>query len=133
MEDISRTVKGQWGKFFDFSGKQLITASYVEHHIDQEEWIKKVRDPECYEEEVCKPVFYNEVVQIIMENKDERASGIDGIPTKLLKNASKEFYEEVTALVNKYLVQGTTAECLNVGKMTLIDKKEPSMKISYSI
>jgi len=32
--------------------------------------------------------------------------------------------------VNKCLVQGTSPECLNVGKMTLIDKKEPSMKIS---
>ena len=59
-----------------------------------------------------------------------RASGVDEIPTLLFKNASQGFYKKLTLLVNNCLLQGETPQCLNTGKMTLIDKKQPSLRIS---
>ena len=71
-----------------------------------------------------------EIKGVVARNKDTRASGVDEIPTLLFKNASQRFYEKLTLLVNNCLLQGETPQCLNTGKMTLIDKKQPSLKIS---
>ena len=63
------------------------------------------------------------VKETIAELKDNRALGVDGIPTRLIKNASNLFYEKLTDLVNECLREGTTPNTLNEGRMTLIDKK----------
>ena len=64
---------------------------------------------------------------MVLKHKDNRASGIDEISTRLFKNASPLFYTYLTEMINKCLETGSTPKALNVGKMTLIDKKEASL------
>ena len=51
------------------------------------------------------------------------------VQAKLLKNVSHKFIKELTNLLNKILETGNVPDEWNVGRMTLIDKKEPSLEI----
>ena len=65
-----------------------------------------------------------------MKHKDNRPSGINEISTRLFKNASPLFYTYLKEMINKCLETVSTPEVLNVGKMTLIDEEEASLKIN---
>ena len=67
-------------------------------------------------------------MELIGKLKDTRASGIDNLPTLLFKNASDQYYVKLTK-INQCLETGQTPQVRNVGKMTLIGKKEASMQI----
>ena len=77
-----------------------------------------------YEEEICKPVTVEEVRETISTIKTDRAPGIDGILSTMVKNTSTKFVEKLT---------GDVPEILQTGKMTLIDKKEPSLEASKKL
>ena len=62
--------------------------------------------------------------------KDTKASRTDDLSTRPFKNASGLFFDKLTSMVNSCLWEGVTPQALNVGKMTLIDKKEASLKVS---
>ena len=79
---------------------------------------------------MCSPVLKSKVIELIGKLKDTRASGIDNMPTLLFKNASDLYYDRLTEMIDRCLTSGQTPHILNVGKMTLIDKKESSMQIS---
>ena len=130
LEDLSKIFMGQKSKIFVHKGQQLIKAAKVKYQEDHQDWIPDDVVQDKHEDEVCKQVTIAEIKKIVQRNKDSRASGVDDLPTLLFKNASELFYEELTELVNSCLIQGETPECLNTGKMTLIDKKEPSLKVS---
>ena len=93
-------------------------------------WIPDNEQPDKHEDKVCRPATVNEIKDIVKRNKDSRASGVDELPTLLFKNATQRYLEELTDLVNDCLIQGETPECLNTGKMTLIDKKEASLQVN---
>lgn len=67
-------------------------------------------------------------MELIGKLKDTRASGIDNLPTLLIKNASDLYYVKLKK-INQCLETEQTPKVLNVGKMTLISKKEDSMQI----
>ena len=130
LREISKIFKGQRSRIFEFKGEQLVAASYKINHTDQEDWITKEADATEHESEVCSPVLKSKIIELIGKLKDTRASGIDNIPTMLFKNASELYYDRLTEMINRCLTSGQTPQILNVGKMTLIDKKEASMQIS---
>ncbi len=126
---MAKIYKGQRSEIFSSRGEQLVKAAYTLHHEDQGEWIKREHDSKKFEEEVCAGVTVKQVTDTVKSHKDNRAPGIDNIPTKLYKNATPLYYQMVTRLVNECLETSETPEILNTGKMTLIDKKEASLKL----
>ena len=62
--------------------------------------------------------------------KTDRAPGINGILSTMVKNASGKFVDKITELINDCFETGCVPEILQTGKMTLIDKKEPSLEAS---
>lgn len=129
LRELSKIFKGQRSKIFESKGEQLVAAAYTMHHKDQKEWVGPMVDIDRHEQEVCQSVSTNQVMDLVAKHKDSRASGIDGIPTRLFKNASGLFYEMMTDMINDCLESGTSPQCLNTGRMTLIDKKEPSLQV----
>ena len=129
LQELSKIFKGQRSKIFESRGEQLVAAAYTMHHKDQKDWVGPIEDADRHEQEVCQPVSLNQVMDLVAKHKDSRASGIDGIPTRLFKNASGMFYEMMTDMINDCLESGTSPQCLNTGRMTLIDKKEPSLQV----
>ena len=130
LEELAKIFKGERSEIFEFKGEQFLSAAHVFHHGDQSDWIRPTGSPNYFEKEVCNPISLTEVKEIVLKHKDNRASGIDEISTRLLKNASPLFYTYLTEMINKCLETGSTPKALNVGKMTLINKKEASLKIS---
>ena len=128
--ELGKIYKGQRSRIFGFKGEQLVRAAYTIHHEDQGEWIRRDHASTKFEAEVCAPVSERFIQSMVNSHKDKRAPGVDEIPTLLYKNASELFNRKLTELVNICLETGETPECLNTGKMTLIDKKEASLKIS---
>ena len=128
--ELGKIYRGQKSRIFDFKGEQLVKAAYAVHHEDHGEWIRKDHESSKFESEVCAPVSERFIQNLVNSHKDKRAPGVDEIPTRLYKNASELFNKRLTELVNECLLSGETPECLNTGKMTLIDKKESSLKIS---
>ena len=55
--------------------------------------------------------------------------GVDGITANMLKLSSLAFRTKLTELVNEIIQEGEVPESLFIGKMTLIDKKEPSLLV----
>ena len=129
LTDLSKIFKGQKSKIFVHKGQQLIKATRVKYQENHEQWIPDNVPPDAHEKEICRPATTSEIKRLINRNKDSRASGVDNIPTILFKNASEKYYELLTTMVNRCLKEGETPEQLNVGKMTLIDKKEPSLRV----
>ena len=129
LREISKIFKGQCSQIFEFKGEQLIAAAYKLNHTDQQKWITKEAEDTAHEAEVCSTVYKSRVMELIGKLKDTRASGIDNLPNLLFKNASDLYYVKLTEMINQCLETGQTPQILNVGKMTLIDKKEASMQI----
>ena len=57
--------------------------------------------------------------------KLNRAAGLDMVSTTMLKNASRSMVCLITKMFNEVLKTGVVPEDLQIGKMTLNDKKEP--------
>ena len=132
LEDLAKIFKGQTSKIFTHKG-QLITGVKVKHLEDHKMWISDNEQPDKHEDEVCRPATVNEIKDIVKRNKDSRASRVDELPSLLFKNANQRYFEELTDLVNDCLLQGETPECLNTGKITLIDKKEASLHVKKKL
>ena len=66
----------------------------------------------------------------MLNTKIQEPLAFYGIPTRLFKNASSLFYEMMTDMINDCLESGTSPQCLNMGRMTLIDKKELSLQVT---
>ena len=127
--ELGKIYRGQRSRIFGFKGEQLVKAAYTMHHEDHGEWIRREHVNTKFEAEVCAPVSERFIQSMVNSHKDKRAPGVDEIPTLLYKNASELFNRKLTELVNMCLETGETPECLNTGKMTLLHKKEVSLKI----
>ena len=78
---------------------------------------------------MCNPVSVSDVQESIKGLKLNRAAGLDMVSTTMLKTASRSMVCLITKMFNEVLKTGVVPEDLQIGKMTLIDKKEPSLEV----
>ena len=83
-----------------------------------------------YKSDVCKPATLAEITDLINSHKSDRAPGVDGVQADMLKHASAPFIQTFTEVINEILESGEVPSVLLTGKMTLIDKKKPSLEVS---
>ena len=76
----------------------------------------------------CRPVSEHEVEKVITGLKENCALGVDQT-SSMLKLAGPLFIRMFTGLINSVFEKGQVPESLAVGKMTLIDKKAPSLLV----
>ena len=95
-----------------------------------EEWIPKTKPDWEYESTVCGNIGVSQLEVILNGLKDDRAPGVEGVTTRMLKHASDQFKLMLTDLLNSILTEGEVPQALLISKMTLIDKKEPSLLVN---
>ena len=78
---------------------------------------------------MCAPVSESHIQEVISGLKNERSPGVDNITSSMLKLAGPEALKFITSLVNDILREGKVPESLLTGKITLIDKKKPSLLV----
>ena len=120
---------GMRSRVFKSRGEQIIKELRVQNGKDFEEWIPRERWDKEYEDIVCTPTSAKEIKEIIDSHKSDRAPGVDGVLAEMLKHASDDFVQVLTDQINKVLEAGEVPEMLPTGKMTLINKKKPSLEI----
>jgi len=59
-----------------------------------------------------------EVTEIIKSHKSDRAPGVDGVHSEMLKHASAAFLQEFTSVLNEILESGEVPPALLTGKLT---------------
>ena len=89
-----------------------------------------IRNPTEYEQDVCSPITPKALTELISKLKTNRAPGVDGITSSMLLHASPLAIQMLTSLFNEMMSLGLTPESLNVGKITLIDKKQSSLCVN---
>ena len=96
---------------------------------NHEKWAPNIR-PECeYEDEICYEASINEVLEVINSIKVDRAAGVDKVLSTMLHSASHGFLVRLTLMINGCLASGYVPSSLQMGKMSFIDKKEPSLEV----
>ena len=121
---------GQTSRIFTSRGQQLLKEVIIKNSCAFEKWYPKERDEFEYQDEVCQPVGVADVMEIIKSLKIDRAPGIYNVTPSMLKGASTSFIGKLTEVVNESLKEGKVPASLLVGKMTLVDKKEPSIDVA---
>ena len=61
--------------------------------------------------------------------KSDRAAEADDVLSAMLKGASPKMITLLTSVINESLAEGSVPSSLQTGKLTLIDKKEPSLDV----
>ena len=120
---------GMRSKIFTTRGEQLIKEVLVKNNCSYEKWILKERDEFAYEEEVCCLTNESEVKGMIRFLKSDRAAEADDVLSAMLKGASPKMITLLTSVINESLAEGSVPSSLQTGKLTLIDKKEPSLDV----
>ena len=126
----AKVFLGQKSSIFESHGQQILKERTVKNSTNYGKWIKKSKDEFEFENVVCAPCSKEKIMEIIIIIKLIRAPGVDGVLTTMLKNASDKFIIKLMEMINICLTNGDVPAILNTGKMTLIDKKEPSLEIS---
>ena len=90
-------------------------------------------EPTNHEAEVCREVTESDVARFVKILQQEQAPGVDGVTSPMLHHAGPQFNSSLTDLVNCILSEGVVPESLLVGKMTLINKKAPSLTVSSAL
>ena len=129
LTNLARGFCGMRSRIFESRGEQIIKELRVQNEKDFEEWIPRERWDKEYEDIVCTPTSAKEIKEIIDSHKSDRAPGVDGVLAEMLKHASNVFVQVLTDQINRVLEAGEVPEMLQTGKMTLIDKKKPSLEI----
>ena len=127
--ELAKVSLGMKSKLFTCRGEQVIKEVLIKNGCNYERWIPTVRGEFEYEEEVCYPVSVSDVQESIKGLKLNRAAGLDMVSTTMLKTASRSMICLITKMFNEVLKTGVVPEDLQIGKMTLIDKKEPSLEV----
>ena len=130
ITELAKVFIGQKSPIFESHGQQIIKEIIVKNNTNYEKWIPQVNDEFKFESEVCAPCSKEKIIAIIKTIKAGRAPGVDGVLTTMLKNASDKYFTKLTEMLNICIESGDVPEILNTGKMTLIDKKEPSLEVS---
>ena len=129
LEELSKIFSVRKSKIFSSRNEQLIKEVLVKEDMGWEEWIPTLKPNNEYEEEICRKVDITHIDESIKKIKEDRAPGVDGITANMLKLSSLAFRTKLTELVNEIIQEGEVPESLLIGKMTLIDKKEPSLQV----
>ena len=130
VTELAKMSLGMKSKIFTTRGEQLVKEVRVKSATNNEKWIPKEREEFAYEEEVCCPTNEGEVREVIRSVKLDRAEGVDNVSSAMLKGASPTMITLITGIINESLMEGKVPGALQTGKMTLIDKKEPSLEVS---
>ena len=130
LGELAKKISGRKSRIFSHGNEQLIKEAVATSAGGWEEWISDTVDPLKFEDQVCKPVGETEIESIINGLKRHQAPGVDGVTTMMLKCAGPALLGQITELFNAILEEGIVPEALVVGKMTLIDKKAPFLKVS---
>ena len=130
LEQLALIFSGQRSPVFTNRNEQIIKEAQSRNDKTWKDWIIFEADACEHEEEVCAPVTLAQVQLLINRLKDDRSPGVDGITTSMLKYAGQEALSVITTMFNQMLSQGFVPECLQTGKMTLIDKKQPSLLVT---
>ena len=130
LSELAKIFSGQKSRIFTHRNAQLIKEAAKTSAGGWEEWISDSVDPLKYEDRVCRPVGEAEIGRIVNGLKRHRAPGVDGVTPMMLKCAGPVLLNQLTELFNAILGEGCVPEALAVGKMTLIDKKSPSLNVS---
>ena len=83
-----------------------------------------------HEERVCRRTTEAEVKAVIDKMKLQRSPGVDNVTVAMLKYAGPCFMSMLTDVINATFHEGKVPDSLLVGRMTLIDKKSPSLLVS---
>ena len=129
LNHLAMQFCGMRSPIFESRGEQVIKQIIVSENSNYQQWIPKEREETEYESIVCKPTTVAEVTDIIKSHKSDRAPGVDGVHSEMLKHASAAFIQEFTSVLNEILESGEVPPVLLTGKLTLIDKKKPSLMI----
>ena len=127
LQELEKIFSGHRSKIFSHRNEQLVKEVAAAAGKGWRDWVPDSVDPCKFEDVVCRPVSEREVEKVIAGLKMNRAPGVDGVTSSMLKLAGPLFISMFTDLVNTAFKEGQVPESLAVGKMTLIDKKAPSL------
>ena len=130
LEELAKIFSGQRSAIFTHRGEQLIKEMDIKQLLGWQEWMKDSVDSTTHEEQVCKQTSVTEVKAVIEKMKLQRAPGVDNVTVSILKYAGPSFITLLTEVINTTFQEGKVPETLLVGRMTLIDKKAPSLLVS---
>ena len=130
LEQLALIFSGKRSPIFQNRGEQIITESATKDSSNWKDWIIPESDPTEHEADVCAPVTSDMVRKLIIGLKTERAPGIDGVSSQMLAYAGQGALDLLTCMYNNMLRLGTVPEMLSTGRMTLIDKKQPSQLVT---
>ena len=127
LEELQKIFSVSRSKIFSHRDEQLIKEVDVAAGQGWQEWIPNTVDPCKFEDVVCRPVTESDVSEIVSKLKTSRAPGVDGVTTGMIRHAGPLLITFLTDWINHAFHDGQVPECLGMGKMTLIDKKAPSL------
>ena len=130
LEQLAIIFSGKRSPIFNHRGEQLIKEATTKESSNWNTLIVPESDPTEHEAEVCAPVNAALIRELINGLKTERAPGIDGVSSQMLFFAGQGAIDFLTCMYNNMLTLGTVPEALSTGRMTLIDKKQPSQLVS---
>jgi len=130
VTEVAKMALGQKSKLFTSRGQQIIKEVTVITESNYGKWIPKEREERKYENEVCQLVLVEEVKKVVKELRTDRASGVDKVSAAMLQAASNKGMKLLTELINESIQERRVPEILQIGKMTLMDKKEPSLEVA---
>lgn len=130
VTELAKMSLGMKLKIFTTRGEQLVKEVLVKSATNYERQIPKDREEFAYEKEVCYPTNEGEVREVIRSLKLDRAAGVYNVSSAMGKGTSPTMITLVTGIINESLMEGNVPGSLQVGKMTLIDKQEPSLEVS---
>ena len=129
LQQLALIFSGQESPIFSHRNEQLLKEMNVKSSKNWKDWIIPENDEDMYEDmyedEVCAPVTVAQVLEHISKLKNERSPGTDNLTTSMIKHAGPGALAFLTNLQ-----EGKVPESLQTGKMTLIDKKKPSLLVS---
>ena len=126
LEQVALIFTGKRSPIFQNQGEQLIKESVTKESSNWKGWIIPESDPT--EHEAGAPVASALIRKLINELKTERAPGIDGVSSQMLACAGQGALDLLTCMYNMLSI-GTVPNLLSTGRMTLIDKKQPSQLV----
>ena len=130
LEELEKIFSGKRSHIFTHKGEQLIKELAAKDKQGWKEWIKDAVNPNQHQTNVCAKVSEQDISVIISKLKNQRAPGVDGVTVAMLKYAGPLLVALMTDLVNQVLAEGSVPQALLIGKMTLIDKKAPSLLVT---
>ena len=129
LEQLALIFSGQRSPVFTHRGEQLIKEATAGEISNWKEWIVPESDCNEHEAEVCATITLPTVSDLVSKLKRDRAPGVDGVSSAMLMAAGPLALELLTDMFNHMLRIGRVPDSLQTGKMTLIDKKQPSLEV----